>query len=506
MSHSKKIFLNTISIYLKLIISIGLGLFSTRIVLDNLGTEDFGLYSLIGGTVAMLAFFQSAMANASMRFLSYSIGKADGDLKKILDTTIIIHLFFAFILVFVLELIKAPVFTYIINIPNEKIYLAELVYHCFVITTFISIISIPYDAIIMAHEDFVKLSFMDILGIIMSFILALSLDLFTENLVLVYAVGMLAIQLILRIIKQIYSCSFYYECKIHNIFRDYSSSYTHEILSFTGWNILGSLAAISVTSLRSVVLNNFFGLKYNAADGITAQVTGKLSLFSSCISQALNPLMIKNEGAGDRSKLLWMMIFSTKISSVLYACLAIPVWVYLPTILALWLTNVPDGCVLFIRIVLIASFVEKLSFEITNAIRAVGKIKNFQITESLVILVGVPFAIFLFKQGFEYYIIYFVGLLTSLSCYFVRVYYGKVVCGLNISAFLLETIKRIIFPTVVICAFYYIVNLYIPHSSLCIISISAFLSVIFLFLFYFVGTEKEEKNAICSLLKKYMKH
>lgn len=502
MLHLKRILFNTASIYLKLIINIGLGLFTTRIVLNSLGMEDFGLYSLVGGTVAMLAFFQSAMSNASMRFLSYSIGRNDGDLKAVLDTTMVIHLFFAFLLVAFLEIIRIPIFTYFIDIPVEKQNVAKFVYHCFVGTTFVSIVSIPYDAIMMSHEDFVKLSFIDVLGVSFTFLLALSLKLWKEDTLFIYSLGMLAIQVLLRIIKQVNSCLSYEECTIHNIFQNYSREYGQSILTFTGWNVLGSLAAISVTSLRGIILNNFFGLRYNAADGISTQVCGKLGLFSSCISQAVNPLMIKNEGAGERGLLLRTMLFSTKMSVFLYVCTAVPVWIFLPDILTLWLRDVPEGCVLFIRLIIIASFIEKMSYEITNAIRAVGKIKGFQVSESIVILSGVPLSIFLYQQGGSYYSVYAVSLCTSLICYFVRLYYGKRICGLNTTLFMIESFRRLILPTSILVILYYIFDVFISHTIFEIILTIVVLSFASVIIFYLLCADNEEKHTIQGISKK----
>lgn len=496
---NKKIAYNTIAIYIKLFINIILGLLGTRIILNGLGHEDFGIYSLVGGTIATLAFFQGSMANASMRFMAYALGQKDGSLNRVFGTTITIHFIFAIGFVLLLEIARIPVFDYLLNIPANKIEATNIVYHCFVITSFFSFISIPYDSIIIAHEDFISLSIIDIIGIILTFLLALIIYYSDGNLLIKYAIGIASIQILLRITKQIYSSKNYPICTLRGIV--YDKKISSHILSYTGWNILGSIAAISVTSLKGIILNKYFGLRYNASDGVTAQVSSKLNLFSSSISQALTPRMIKNEGAGDRNQMLSLMLFSTKITAILYACIAIPAWFYIPQVLQLWLVNVPEGAVILIRIVIINAFIGKLSFEITNAIRAVGKIKAFQITETLVIISSIPIAIVLFSCGYEFYYIYLTALFTTIICFGVRIYYGVKVCNLNAPNYIRSCIKSVITPIIITC---FIIDLFFNLSTENIVSIITY-SCLSLFIlitsFFFIGLEKDEKAKILSFIK-----
>jgi len=495
-----KIAYNTIAIYIKLFINIILGLLGTRIILNSLGHEDFGIYSLIGGTIAMLAFFQGAMANASMRFMAYALGQKDGSLNKVFGTTITIHFMFAIAFVLLLEITKTPVFDYLLNIPSNKIEATNIVYHCFVVTSFFSFISIPYDSIIIAHEDFISLSIIDIIGIILTFLLAVIIYYSDRNLLIKYAIGITIIQILLRIAKQIYSSKKYPICTLKGII--YDKRIKNKILSYTGWNILGSIAAISVTSLKGIILNIYFGLKYNASDGVATQVSSKLNLFSSSISQAFTPRMIKNEGAGDRNKMLSLMLFSTKMTAILYACIAIPAWFYIPQVLKLWLVNVPIGSVILLRIIIISAFIEKLSFEITNAIRAVGRIKAFQITETIVVVSNIPIAIILFSCGYEFYYIYLTTLFTSILCFGVRIYYGVKVCNLDAIKYIKSCIISIIIPIIITCSLICLIFDLETENIISIIIYSCISILILITFFFLLGLGKEEKAKIINLINK----
>lgn len=435
-----------------------LGLISVRLILSALGETDYGIYSLVAGVVGMLGILQGAMSSASMRFMAHSLGSKDEQLiLKTFNTTLFLHFIIGIAVVIIIEVGGIFMFEYLLNIPPEKVFDAKVVFHFMAFTTFITIIAVPYDAVINSHENLLVLSLVDILGAVLKFGIAIYLTYSHLNLLIFYGFSLLLIQLIMRIIKQRYSVTHYSECKLN--FRKYiDKSLAKTILSFSGWNLFGSVASMSVTQVRSVLLNMFFGVNLNAANGIAMQVSGQVNTVSSSMTRALNPQLVKSEGAGDRNRMLRLTELSTKFSVYLFALFAIPVIIEMPYLFNLWLKNVPDFAIIFSRLILIGLFLEKFSFEITSAIRAVGKIRNFQVVETIIVIFNIPISYILFKLGYPSYTIYIVAILISMLAFMGRLYFGKHVAELNIIHFLKNGVFPLIIPITLSVIIGFIIN------------------------------------------------
>ncbi|MCK4664746.1 MAG: hypothetical protein KAT68_17885 [Bacteroidales bacterium] len=445
MKPSHRVVFNTGVLYAKLLIVMVIGLINIRLILSALGETDYGIYSLVAGVVGMLAIMQSAMSGASMRFMAHSFGSDDDILiSKTFNTTVFLHFVIGLIVIIIIEVGGMFMFEYLLDIPEAKVFDAKIVFHFMVITTFVTIIAVPYDAVINSHENLLVLSLVDIFGAILRLGVAIYLTYSHLNLLIFYGFSMLLVQIILRFIKQRYSVIHYKECKLN--FRKYvDKSLTKTMLSFSGWNLFGAIAAMAVTQVRSVLLNMFFGVSLNAANGIAMQVSSKVNTVSSSMTRALNPQLVKSEGSGDRKRMLRLTELSTKFSVFLFALFAIPVIIEMPYLINLWLKDVPDFVIIFSRLILIGLFLDKFTFEISSAIRAVGKIRNFQIVEAIIFLFNIPVSYVLFKLGFPPYTIFFVTIVLILIIFVMRLYFGNKIANLNIMHFL----KNGVFPLLV---------------------------------------------------------
>ena len=442
---AERIVFNTMVLYGRLILVLILGLFTTRIVLDALGETDYGIYTLVAGVVGMLAVLQSAMSNTSMRYMSFSLGSGDEKLNsRTFNTTLFLHFIIGFFVLIFIEVGGFFMFKYLLEIPENKLTDAKVVFHLMALTTFVAIIAVPYDAVINSHENLFILSIVDILGAVLKLAVAIYLIYTSANVLILYGLGMFSVQLIMRMIKQQYSVKHYRECRL-NFKKGVDKKLTKEIISFSGWNLLGSVASISVNQIRSVLLNIFFGVKVNASEGIAKNVRNQVNMVSVSLTRAINPQLVKSEGKGDRLRMLWITDVSTKFSIFLFLIIAIPVIIELPYLLSIWLKDVPEFAVIFGRLTIIGLLIDKFTFEITSAIRAVGKIRNFQIIETLVIILNLPVAYFLFKMSYPPQTIYLTGILFSLITSIYRLYFGKKITGLNIWLF----IKQVIVPSII---------------------------------------------------------
>jgi Na+-driven multidrug efflux pump len=420
-----------------------IGLFTTRLVLDALGEINYGIYTLVAGVVGMLAVLQSAMSGTSMRFMSHSLGSGDEELiSRTFNTTLLLHFLIGLGIVAFIEAGGYFIFKYFLDIPAEKMFDAKVVFHLMALTTFVTIIAVPYDAVINSHENLLALSLVDIIGAALRLGVAIFLTFTDLNLLIIYGVGLFLVQLIMRIIKQQYSIKHYKECKIR--FKNAKDKrLTKEILAFSGWNLFGSIASMSVTQARTILLNMFFGVKINASEGIANTASNHVNNVSVSLTRAINPQLVKSEGSGNRQKMLRITTMATKFSVFLFALIAIPVIIELPYLLNVWLKDVPEYAIIFTRLTIISLLISKFTFEITNAIRAVGKIKQFQVTETIILVLNLPVAYFLFKSGFPPETIYIVAISFSLLISVFRLYIGKKITKLNIREFL----KMGIIPT-----------------------------------------------------------
>jgi O-antigen/teichoic acid export membrane protein len=505
MNTSKRVLYNTGFLYIRLLIGMAIGLFTTRLVLQALGETNFGIYVLVGGTVGVLDILKSSMSNASMRFLSHSLGK--GDLlfsMKTFNTTLGLHIFIGILTILIMEAGGWLMFEYLLNVPPEKLFDAKVVFHFMVLTTFISIISVPYDAVINSHEHIFVLSLVDIFGYVLKLGIAIYLINSSKNLLIMYGFLLLMVEIILRTIKQWYSRTKYKECKIS--FRKYfDKTILKSILSFTGWNMFGTLASMSVGHIRGIILNIFFGVSLNAAFGISKRATNPVNMIATSLTRAINPQLVKSEGAGNRLRMLKITELATKFSVYLFAVLAIPIIVEAKYLINLWLKDVPDYAVIFTQLILTGLLIEKFSFEVTSALRAVGKIRNFQLAETSIAILNIPLAYTAFKLGYPPYYMLYIGLSLTMLVFASRLYFGHRDAELNIRSYLKNAVFPVFWPLLIAVAIAVLIKMNI-HEGLIRLLISVLVSSgIFTGLFYLWGIKKEEKQKLKSVIPVFRK-
>lgn len=505
MNNSTRVVFNTGVLYAKLIVGMVIGLITIRIVLDALGETDYGIYTLVAGVVGLLGILNSSMSHASMRFIAHSLGTGDREKTlKTFNTTLFLHFVIGAIVVIIIEIGGLFMFEYVLNIPAGKIFDAKIVFHLMVATTFVSIISVPYDAVMNSHEDILALSLVDIFGYIFKLGIAIFLTFSSLNLLILYGSLVLASQVIQRVIKQVYSKIKYEECKIR--FKDYADKELgREILSFTGWNMFGSVASMTMTQVRGIILNYFFGVGINAAEGISKKAGGQVNMVATSMTRALNPQLVKSEGAKDRSRMLYLTNLGTKYSVYLFALFTIPVFFEAEFLLNIWLKDVPEYSVIFCQLILLNLFIEKFSFEITSAIRAVGDIRNFQMAETFIVVLNIPTAFYILYLGFPPYSIFYISIGLSVIIFCERLYFGKHVATLDIKYFINKAVLPVLFPVIISMLSAYLMLNFMDMSWRRIVS-TTITSIFFLTVaFWTFGIQNEEKNKISHIIKKSIK-
>lgn len=503
-ANSKKAAINTIVLNIRLVITMLLGLITTRIVLSALGEVNFGIYSLVAGVVGMLAFLQGAMTVASMRFLAYNLGT--GSIEKQLrtfNTTLLLHYALGFILVIIIEIGGAIMFQHYLNIPPENTKEAKIVFHFMVLTTFIAIISVPFDAVINAHENMTFLAIMDIIGSILKLGAAITIAYIEINTLVLYGGIMFLIQLLLRIIKQLYTLRKYQECKV-NFIRNTDRLLIKSILSFSSWNLLGSLSSMLVSQFRGVLLNMFFGVKLNSTQGIAQTVSNHTNTVSTSMSQAIRPQLIKSEGSGNRLKMLRLTNITTKYTVFLFASLAIPITIEISYLLNVWLTIVPDYTVIFCRLIILGLLIDKMSFEIGTAISAVGNIKTMVLIESSTRILSVFAAYLFFKFDYPPPILYVVFLFSNIIVFVERIFLGKKIIGLDIKNYFNISLIPVTIPIIITMLISMFIHISMNEGIIRFLVNFSFSLVALSVTFRFIGLNDEEYKTINSIFAFYV--
>lgn len=505
MNATNKVILNTAVTYLALIIKMIIGFFSVRLILQALGEESYGVYMVVAGVAGMLDILNSNMTNTSMRYLAHSLGSGNEFLiKQTFSTTVAIHYIVGITTMVLMEIGGWIMFEWFLNIPESNMFAAKVVYQFMVISMFVSVIAVPYDAVMNAHEYIWLLSIFDIISAILNIVMAVYLLYCGFDRLIAYGFLVLLIQVLLRVIKVWYSKKLYNECREYSL-KNFDSSLAKEILSFTGWNLFGSLAALGSTQFRALVLNTFFGVRLNAAEGISRQASGYVNLFATSMTRAINPQIMKSEGGGDRQRMIRVCEIGAKYSSFLFAFIGIPIIIEASYLLTLWLKNVPEYAVLFCQLIMIQTLIEKFTFQITHAIRAVGNIRNFQVAESVACLFYLPFAYVLFKAGYDASYIYWLAIINSLIVATVRFYYGHKIAEIDVWSFSKNAILPIIIPVIIAFGIGIMIKEILPESFLRLIILSITSCLSFAVLFWMIGLNKEERKKWLDIIKKIKK-
>jgi O-antigen/teichoic acid export membrane protein len=465
LSSMNKILLNTSVLYAKLLISMIVAFITSRLVLNALGTIDYGINSIVAGVIGLLAFLQSTISSASIIFLAHSLGSDDIQiLKRTFNSTLLVHIIFGFAIVIIIECGGLVMFNGILNIPEGRLHDAWIVFHLMAITTFISIISVPYDAVINAHEDFLPFSIIDTIGVLVSLVIAYVITKISNNLMVVYAILTALNQLLLRLIKQLYCNHKYSECKVQII--QYSDkSIVKNILNFAGWKTLDAGASVLYSQLKGIILNVFFGVILNAANGIASNLTMQVNNFSSNLTTAINPQIIKSEGSGDRNRMIELTKSSAKFSVFLFAIFSIPILLETDFLLLVWLKNVPVFTSLFIRLIIIEMLIQKFTHPLITAIQAIGKIRGITLVVLVNIILQLTLTYYLYKSGYSASAIYVVSIFGSIISFVTRLYFGKKLLNLNIMLYFRDVIFKALLP-ISISGLVSIIPLIYLHASM----------------------------------------
>jgi O-antigen/teichoic acid export membrane protein len=397
---NKRLVKNTILLYARMLLMMAISLYTSRVVLSTLGVDDYGIYNVVGGIVVVLSFLNVSMAGATQRFMNIELGKEDeGGLRKVLSTSLFIHIIIAGIVLLLGETLGLWFLNSQMNIAVQRLVAANWVYQCSLLSFIITIINVPYHATIIAHEQMSAFAYISIVEAILKLLVVFLLLLFPFDKLIVYAILMTIVACGIRVIYGIYCEGHFAECRRISIVPD--REYLHSMMTFSGWTVFGTLGALSHTNGIGIIINIFFGVAVNAAQGIANQVIGIVNQFVSNFMTALKPQIIKAYASGDLGGMHSLVKKGSRMGISLVAIFVIPLYFEVPFLLNVWLTEVPEYTVTFIRIILLTSLSSAYAHPLATARAATGIIRNYQIVLTIMAWMHLPLAWLFFKLGFE---------------------------------------------------------------------------------------------------------
>lgn len=386
--NNKRIAKNTLLLYVRMLFTMAIGLYTSRVVLNTLGVTDYGIYNVVGGVIAMLGFLTSSMAAASSRFITFDLGRGDmAVMKRTFGNIKSIHLILAGIILLFGETAGLWFVMNKMQIPAGRMTAALWVYQFSVLASILNVVSVPYNAAIIAHERMTAFAYIGVVDALLKLGIAFLLLAVPYDKLTVYAMLFFCVQVIIRVIYGIYCTRHFEETRVR-----YSADRKtfKEIFSFAAWTMNGCLAGIGATQGVNILLNLFFGPAVNAARGIAVEVQAGVQSFCYKFQMALNPQLTKCYAQEDLSAMHRLLKLSSKFSFYLLLFLSLPIVFEAPLILKWWLGMVPDHTVNFLRLILCLSLLMVLSNPLVVSVHATGRIKRFQIIEGSILLCILP--------------------------------------------------------------------------------------------------------------------
>ena len=399
MESNHRIIFNSVVLYMKIVICMAISLFTVPLVLHALGDKDYGLFNLIAGVIAMLAFINSAMTVSTQRYLSVTIGERDKTkLLQVYNLSILLHILIGIVIVLLIEISIPLLMNYALNIGDDQKEVAYLLFQFLSVSIFFTVITVPFDAVLNSYENMLFFSITGIIEAVLRLILALSLTMFTAGRLEIYGLFTAVISLVILLIKYFYCHYKYKDLYIHFPSLRNKKLFV-EIASFAGWNTLSSFALIGRNQGVALILNSFFGTIINASYGIANQVNGVLNYFSATIQKSINPQLMESEGLHEHQRLTNLTFALTKYSVFILCAISIPLIIELPYIFKIWIGKIPPYTIAFTRLVIVLSIITQASSGFMSAVQSSGKIKAYTITICISTLSGLVFAYYVLKRG-----------------------------------------------------------------------------------------------------------
>ena len=501
-SNTVRIAKNTLMLYFRQILIMLVSLYTVRVVLETLGAEDYGIYNVVAGVVTMFGFLSGSLASASQRYFSFELGRGDLEqLKKVFSLSLLIYVLIGILVLLLAETIGLWFVNNKLIIPLERKIPALWVYQFSIIFFLFTILTSPYMAMIIAHEDMKIYAYVSIVEVTLKLAIVFVLRFTVWDKLALYGLLILFVAVINTTIYRIICMRKYRECSF--LFY-WNKDLFKEIVSYSGWNMFGATAGIFKNQIVNILLNQFFNPVIVAARVIATQVDNAAMSFSQNFSTAIRPQIIKSYAAGGNEMTLSLMFRGSKGTYLLMYLFALPLALEMPTVLGLWLRNPPEYAVLFTRLMLVDVLVTSVSYPIMTAAQATGKIIMYQSVVGGILLLNVPFSWIALQMGFPAYSVLIIAIGIALIATIARLLILKKLIDYSIRRFF-EIVLLPVFVISIVSAILPVIICYFLEQNLLRLLIVTCVSVISVVVFsYYIGLNREERQKVKEVIAGYI--
>lgn len=503
-SNNKRLAKNTVVLYFRTLIVMIVHLYTSRVILATLGVEDYGVYNVVGGAVMMFSVVSGSIANAISRFITFELGKNNIErLKDVFCNSINIQIGIVVIVLVIGETLGLWFLNTYMNIPEKRMFEANIVYQCSLLSFIINLLSIPYNASIIAHERMTAFAYIGIVEVLLKLFVVIILPYFLTDKLVTYAILLVVVALIIRVTYVIY-------CKRNFIECHYKFSINKKLLGdmagFSGWQFLTNTCWIVNTQGLNILSNIYFGVAINAARGIAHQVEGAIMQFVNNFTTAINPQIIKSYAQNEKEQFFLLIVRGAKFSYFLMLIIALPVLIETDFLLSLWLKDVPNMAVTFTRLSIFAALSNMLGSTGVTACMATGNIKKYAIIISAVGYLVVPITWMLFSLGYPAEMAYYVFISIYIVIIFVRLYVMKGLLGFPPMMYIKYVLIPIVIVSLLIVPVPLFLHFYITTGNIQRLIMVTVVSIVFsIIVIYCLGLDKSERNIVKSFLEKKIK-
>ena len=496
----KRIAQNTMLLYVRIGLIMLVGLYTSRVVLDALGVDDFGIYNAVGGIVMMFSFLSSTMSTSCQRFYSYEMGR--GNFEELRHTCSLCVIVFAAIMVVVAVLAEGSGIWLMYN----KMHLANRtnaswwVLHCSVVSFMFTIMRTPFVGMVIAKEKMKVFAYMSVIEVLGNLCVAFMIARYGGDRLILYSLLMIVVNASVTIFYLIYCGVFYPECKF-NFYWDKNRFL--EIFGFAGWNMIGSLSSICKSHGLNILLNIFFSPVVNAARGLAHKIFITLQAFAENFYWAVRPQIIKSYSVGDHEAMLKLVCQSSKFSYFLMLVVSLPVYMETPFLLGIWLKEVPDYTVIFTRLAIINAVVESLGNPMAAAMQAYGKIRNYNLAVGGFVLSILPISYLLLKLGFPPQTVFYVSIVICTLAILVRLLFVRQCVGLSLRRYAASVVFPVVVVTILASALPIAMSLMVENEILRFFAVTAVSLAATALTVLFIGmTATERRNTLMTVCEK----
>ena len=493
-SSNKTIAKNTAFLYIRMLFVMAVSIYSSRIVLNALGVEDYGLYNVVGGFVSMLSFLNGAAAGATSRFLTINLGKNDLiNYQRTFSVAFFIHLAIAFVIVILGETVGLWFVMNKMTIDSARMDAALWVYQLSLLSVFISFTQVPYNASVISHEHMSIYAYVSIFEALAKLGILYILLASPYDKLKTYALLILIVTVSVAVFYRVYCTRKYKECKLSWI-RD--KLMYRQLLSYAGWDTLGALTGVAMTQGINVVLNLFFGPAINAARGIAYQVDAAVTSFITNFLTAVKPQVTKAFAGDNIERMVILTVFSAKYTVLMFTVFAIPLIFEAPYVLKLWLGNPPEYAACFLQLVLIDKYTCVLCDQINVAIHATGDVKRLNLYAGILCILKLPIAYLMFLFGMSVISVFWMLIIGSILCLIVDLYVLTLNIRFPVRKFLIETVVKNVFLMAIPITICFCLYFYMNDSFLRLVLITVVYFILLMIMIYTLGISKKDRNKV----------